>query len=298
MKHPVCLTGKGAGPPEDVGGVWGYAEFLEAINDPGHEEHESYLEWIGGELDPKAFDLEATNTALKRMIAAVLLSACGSGTPKAIETLPAPRVSTALPPNPEGTVSAFLNAWQQNDYLGMYALLSPLSQDAISPEEFAARYADAATAMTLSSVEPIILSSLQKELDAEVLFRAVYKTALVGTQMAVDRINKTGGINGRPIELIVAETAGRVIGTVQLTFTPGLSRQGMWRATIEAVRIAAGERNKGIGAAMIHHTIARARARGCGVIQLTSDKSREDAQRFYERLGFTRTHVGMKLSLQ
>lgn len=100
------------------------------------------------------------------------------------------------------------------------------------------------------------------------------------------------------IELIVAETAGRVIGTVQLTFTPGLSRQGMWRATIEAVRIAAGERNKGIGAAMIHHTIARARARGCGVIQLTSDKSREDAQRFYERLGFTRTHVGMKLSLQ
>ncbi len=181
MKHPVCLTGKGAGPPEDVGGVWGYAEFLEAINDPGHEEHESYLEWIGGELDPKAFDLEATNTALKRMIAAVLLSACGSGTPKAIETLPAPRVSTALPPNPEGTVSAFLNAWQQNDYLGMYALLSPLSQDAISPEEFAARYADAATAMTLSSVEPIILSSLQKELDAEVLFRAAYKTALVGT---------------------------------------------------------------------------------------------------------------------
>lgn len=67
MKHPVCLTGKGACPPEDVGGAWGYAEFLEAINDPEHEEHESYLEWVGGEFDPKAFDLEAANKALKRL---------------------------------------------------------------------------------------------------------------------------------------------------------------------------------------------------------------------------------------
>ena len=100
------------------------------------------------------------------------------------------------------------------------------------------------------------------------------------------------------IELIVAEQDGRVIGTVQLSFVPGLSRQGMWRATIEAVRVASSERSKGVGAAMIAHTISRAKARGCGLVQLTSDKSREDAQRFYERLGFKRTHVGMKLSLQ
>ncbi len=100
------------------------------------------------------------------------------------------------------------------------------------------------------------------------------------------------------IELIVAESGGEVIGTVQLTYMPGLSRQGMWRALIEAVRVASSERGKGIGAAMIQETIARARARGCGLVQLTSDRSREDAQRFYERLGFKRTHVGMKLSLQ
>lgn len=100
------------------------------------------------------------------------------------------------------------------------------------------------------------------------------------------------------IELIVADSGGEVIGTVQLTYMPGLSRQGMWRALIEAVRVASSERGKGIGAAMIQETIARARARGCGLVQLTSDRSREDAQRFYERLGFKRTHVGMKLSLQ
>lgn len=106
-------------------------------------------------------------------------------------------------------------------------------------------------------------------------------------------------INRDPnIELIVADAGGAVIGTVQLTYLPGLSRQGMWRALIEAVRVVSSERGKGIGAAMIQETIARARARGCGLVQLTSDRSREDAQRFYERLGFKRTHVGMKLSLQ
>lgn len=65
LKHPVCLKGKGACPPEDVGGVWGYAEFLEAICDPKHEEHDSWLEWVGDEFDPDAFDLEDTNAALR-----------------------------------------------------------------------------------------------------------------------------------------------------------------------------------------------------------------------------------------
>ena len=100
------------------------------------------------------------------------------------------------------------------------------------------------------------------------------------------------------IELLVAEAAGQIIGTVQIGYVPGLSRQGTWRATIEAVRVAASERGQGIGAAMIQETIARARQRGCGLMQLTSDRSREDARRFYERLGFVHTHVGMKLSLQ
>lgn len=65
LKHPVCLKGRGACPPEDVGGVWGYANFLEAILDPAHEEHDSYLEWVGGEFDPDAFDLEFTNRILR-----------------------------------------------------------------------------------------------------------------------------------------------------------------------------------------------------------------------------------------
>jgi len=62
--YPVCIKGRRACPPEDVGGIWGYYHFLEAIQDPEHEEHEEYLEWVGGEFDPEAFDLEETNRAL------------------------------------------------------------------------------------------------------------------------------------------------------------------------------------------------------------------------------------------
>jgi len=65
MKHPLCLAGKGACPPEDVGGVWGYADFPAAISDPEHEEHDSLLEWVGGEFDPDKFDSENTNMALR-----------------------------------------------------------------------------------------------------------------------------------------------------------------------------------------------------------------------------------------
>lgn len=65
--YPVCIKGKRACPPEDVGGIWGYADFLEAIGDPTHEEHEEYLEWVGGEFDPEAFDLEEINEALKAL---------------------------------------------------------------------------------------------------------------------------------------------------------------------------------------------------------------------------------------
>ncbi len=64
-RYPRCIKGKRACPPEDVGGVWGYDDFLEAIGDPGHPEHEGMLEWVGGEFDPEAFDLEAINAALR-----------------------------------------------------------------------------------------------------------------------------------------------------------------------------------------------------------------------------------------
>jgi hypothetical protein len=65
MEPPVCLTGRRACPPEDVGGIWGYVGFLEAMRNPAHEEHDSYVEWIGGEFDPEAFDLEDINQGLR-----------------------------------------------------------------------------------------------------------------------------------------------------------------------------------------------------------------------------------------
>jgi len=66
-KAPVCLKGSRACPPEDIGGVWGYAEFLEAVDDPQHPEHEDMMEWVGGQFDPEAFDLAEVNQYLKRI---------------------------------------------------------------------------------------------------------------------------------------------------------------------------------------------------------------------------------------
>lgn len=97
--------------------------------------------------------------------------------------------------------------------------------------------------------------------------------------------------------LIVAESDGRVAGTLQLTLLPGLSRHGMLRAQIEAVRVAAWTRGQGIGRQMISWAVAEARRAGCGLVQLTSDKRRADAIRFYESLGFEPSHEGLKLSL-
>jgi GNAT superfamily N-acetyltransferase len=98
-------------------------------------------------------------------------------------------------------------------------------------------------------------------------------------------------------ELLVACRDGRVVGTMQLDYTPGLSRQGAWRATIEAVRVASPERSRGTGRAMIEGAIDRAHARGCRIVQLSTDRSRVDAHRFYERLGFVASHLGMKLEV-
>jgi hypothetical protein len=67
VQYPVCITGKRACPPEDCGGVWGYAGFLEAVQNPDHPEHGDMMEWIGGSFDPEAFDLDAVNRALRRV---------------------------------------------------------------------------------------------------------------------------------------------------------------------------------------------------------------------------------------
>lgn len=97
--------------------------------------------------------------------------------------------------------------------------------------------------------------------------------------------------------LAVAELAGQVVGCLQLSFIPGLSRRGMWRGQIEAVRIAASVRGQGLGRAMLAWAIGQCRERGCGLVQLTTDKQRPEARRFYESLGFRATHEGMKLAL-
>ncbi len=98
-------------------------------------------------------------------------------------------------------------------------------------------------------------------------------------------------------ELIVAEMDGEVVGTLHLMFLPSISYQGGLRAQVESVRVDRKLRNQGIGDAMMEWAIERARERDAHLVQLTSHKSREDAHRFYERLGFTKSHVGMKLSL-
>src|SRR3954454_22163392 len=97
--------------------------------------------------------------------------------------------------------------------------------------------------------------------------------------------------------LAVAERDGQIVGVLQLSFIPGLTRRGMWRSQIEGVRVAAAERGGGIGRALIEWTIEESRERGCGLVQLTSDKRRSGAHAFYEALGFQATHEGYKLPL-
>ena len=111
-------------------------------------------------------------------------------------------------------------------------------------------------------------------------------------QHAFDAIDKD------PNHLLAVMTLNeRIIGCLQLTFLPGLSRRGQLRGQIEGVRVAGDLRGQGYGHKMLAWAIGECRRRGCGVVQLTTDASRKDAQRFYETLGFTPSHVGMKLTL-
>ncbi|MCX4455346.1 GNAT family N-acetyltransferase [Streptomyces sp. NBC_01340] len=97
--------------------------------------------------------------------------------------------------------------------------------------------------------------------------------------------------------LMVAVREGRVVGTLQLTVIPGLSRKGSTRSLIEGVRIHSDERGSGLGTLFIEWAIEESRRQGCQLVELTSDATRTDAHRFYERLGFTASHVGFKLAL-
>ncbi len=97
--------------------------------------------------------------------------------------------------------------------------------------------------------------------------------------------------------LFVAEQGGRIVGTYQLTVLPGIAERGRTRGKIESVHVDPTLRGSGIGAAMMRHAIATAREKGIGLVELSSNKSRTDAHRFYERLGFAKSHEGFKMAL-
>lgn len=97
--------------------------------------------------------------------------------------------------------------------------------------------------------------------------------------------------------VLAAESNGQIVGTLQLTIVPGLARAGATRAIVEGVRVSAAERGEGIGVLMFDWVFDTARERGASLVQLTSDNSRVDAHRFYERMGFEPSHVGFKRAL-
>ncbi|MGW0561094.1 N-acetyltransferase family protein [Streptomyces sp. NPDC003016] len=98
-------------------------------------------------------------------------------------------------------------------------------------------------------------------------------------------------------QVVVAVREGRVVGTLQLTVVPGLSRRGSTRSLVEGVRVHADERGSGLGTQLIEWAIDESRRQDCQLVQLTSDATRTDAHRFYERLGFEASHVGFKMSI-
>jgi GNAT superfamily N-acetyltransferase len=107
-----------------------------------------------------------------------------------------------------------------------------------------------------------------------------------------------GAIDADPRQLLlVAEADGAVVATLQLSLLPGLARRGTLRAQLEAIRVHNRYRGGGLGRAMIGWAIEQARRRGCGLVQLTSDKQRTEAHRFYAELGFVASHEGFKLTL-
>jgi ribosomal protein S18 acetylase RimI-like enzyme len=95
----------------------------------------------------------------------------------------------------------------------------------------------------------------------------------------------------------VWEENGELLGCLQLTVIPGIGQRGLLRAQVEGVRVKGTRRGSGVGARMMQAVMAIARERGCDIMQLTTNKARKDAQRFYEQLGFEKSHEGMKVKL-
>jgi GNAT superfamily N-acetyltransferase len=98
-------------------------------------------------------------------------------------------------------------------------------------------------------------------------------------------------------EMIVAELDDEPVGCFQITYIPGLMRRGAWRGLLEVIHVSADKRNLGLGSEMMRWAIERCRERNCSLVQLTSSNKRLDAHRFYERLGFQKSHEGFKYYL-
>ncbi|WP_341666654.1 GNAT family N-acetyltransferase [Alcaligenes sp. SDU_A2] len=150
--------------------------------------------------------------------------------------------------------------------------------------------------------EPIFRRAEQADLPAIV---AMLADDILGQQredtrmpLATSYVHAFQAIQADPNQfLAVVELNGEVIGTLQISYMPGLSHQGAWRGEIESVRIAQSARGSGLGRKMILWAVEQCRARQCRIVQLTSDLKRVDAHRFYEHIGFTGSHKGYKMML-
>ncbi|MGW5350470.1 GNAT family N-acetyltransferase [Streptomyces sp. NPDC004031] len=154
---------------------------------------------------------------------------------------------------------------------------------------------------TNTAHEPALRPATRGDLPAVLALLAgedgVVDPATVEVTDAYERAFATIEADPRNEILVLVDAPGDVIGCLQLTRIPGLGKGGAERALIEAVRIRADLRGSGLGRALIRRTLDRARAQGCALAQLTSNKSRTDAHRFYTSLGFTASHEGFKLAL-
>jgi GNAT superfamily N-acetyltransferase len=120
----------------------------------------------------------------------------------------------------------------------------------------------------------------------------------LGTESSPQYLNAFRAIDADANQfLLVVDDGSGIIGTLQLTFIAGLARGGMKRGLVEAVRVASGRRGEKIGEAMFSWVLEKCRREGCGIVQLTTDKTRTDAHRFYDRLGFEPSHIGYKMIL-
>lgn len=144
---------------------------------------------------------------------------------------------------------------------------------------------------TAADVGPIV------GLLAEDALRSSIDSAAPEVRERYDRAFQTIDADDAQLLVVVTDKSDSVVGTMQLTFIPGMARAGATRLQIEAVRVRLDHRGKGIGGAMINWAISEGDRRGAALVQLTSDRSRTDAHRFYENLGFIASHTGFKLTL-